>query len=254
MKPLLLTLTLLSLFPTLRAQPHPPAEKQYKSLTGTIYILPFFLDTETLVWTKEEVETCLGHLKSSEDWIVGQSRPYNVKLEFIDDFVTSKDEEILIDSTVRNRSSENLLKLTMEHLGFDDYATYLRFQGLDATKQKVYVLFFMKAPRSIGHDRDATNCTLVYYDASFSDKWCPTLIAHELLHLFGAWDLYREQFGLALPKELSDKATRLYPKSIMKCRICPSADIDELTAWRIGWNQNHKETFDAFSPQNYKRE
>lgn len=253
MKPLLLTLALLCLFPALQAQSYRPiAERQFKSLVGTIYLLPFFLDTEASRWTEEEVETCLTHLKSSEDWIMGQAAPYNVELKFSDDFVSSKDEEIMIDSTVRNRSSINLLKITMEQLGFDSYGTYLRFHGLDATKQKVYVVFFMKALRSISHEPNPTDCILIYYDASFSDKMCPTLIAHELLHFFGAWDLYHEEGRLS--KELADKATRLYPKSIMKCRTCPYLEIDELTAWLIGWNQNYKEAFNEFSPQNYKRE
>ncbi len=35
----------------------------------------------------------------------------------------------------------------------------------------------------------------------------------------------------------------------MRCGACPDPDIDELTAWLIGWNYTYQEVFKEFAPQ-----
>ena len=72
-------------------------------------------------------------------------------------------------------------------------------------------------------------------------------IAHELLHLFGAWDLY-ENFMQS--KAIEELALHLFPNSIM-LRISQNINelfIDPVTAWLIGWNKNPESWYDTFNP------
>ncbi len=56
MKAFIFYLLLLGLLPALHAQSYrPSAEREFKSLTGTVYIIPFFIDTQVDSWT-----TCLA--------------------------------------------------------------------------------------------------------------------------------------------------------------------------------------------------
>ena len=77
-------------------------------------------------------------------------------------------------------------------------------------------------------------------------------MAHEILHQFGAWDLY---FGERQTKESAAKAKELYPNSVMinTYKNKSELEIDRLTAWRIGWYQ-HEDEFDQFDPAKLRQE
>ena len=249
-------LFLLGLFPTLYAQSYrPTAEREFTSLTGTIYLVPFFIDTHTDRWTSDEVDQYMADLKDSEDWIVEQAAAYDVHVRFPDDLLSSKDEEILIDSTKTNiRNSSLLLQATMEQLGFLKYEDYLAYHGHDPSKQKICTLFFLKNQSST-HAMDfhgnqslsALDCSFRFFKGSSGLPLHSTLISHEFLHLFGAWDLYYENGKM--PQNLATKAAQLYPNSIMRTGRCLNPNIDELTAWRIGWNYTYQEVFQEFAPK-----
>ena len=62
----------------------------------------------------------------------------------------------------------------------------------------------------------------------------PSSIAHEILHLYGAWDLYPSRHLTTAQAALAAGA---FPNDIMlrQPRDILTADIGPLTAWRIGW-------------------
>lgn len=66
----------------------------------------------------------------------------------------------------------------------------------------------------------------------------PTVIAHEFLHLFGAWDLYISPFDRKLfTKMRKRKAMKTYPNEIMAFthRDIDSLSLSPLTKYLIGW-------------------
>ena len=68
----------------------------------------------------------------------------------------------------------------------------------------------------------------------------PPVIAHEFLHLFGAWDLYISPFdkGILL-KHKKKKAMKNFPNEIMAYthkRNIDSLNISQLTRYLIGWD------------------
>lgn len=67
----------------------------------------------------------------------------------------------------------------------------------------------------------------------------PTVIAHEFLHLFGAWDLYLSPFDRGLFLRMKKrKAMKRYPDEIMAFthRDLDSLDISPLSKYLIGWD------------------
>jgi len=78
------------------------------------------------------------------------------------------------------------------------------------------------------------------------------VIAHELLHLYGAWDLYPTY---AQTSDRYAKAIELYPNDIM-LRVdfrLETLQIGRLTAWLIGWNEQEEAVFEWFRPADFKR-
>lgn len=78
-------------------------------------------------------------------------------------------------------------------------------------------------------------------------------IIHEILHLFGAWDMYVTKKVTA---DAKTNAIRTFaPRTIMLGHaILPFHElsylnIDQLTAWRIGWSNKYLPWFAAFGPQ-----
>ena len=73
------------------------------------------------------------------------------------------------------------------------------------------------------------------------------IISHEILHQFGAWDLYQ---GKSQTLKSAKKAIELFPNSIMinTKRKKAQLKIDGLTAWRVGWKKKKWE-YDQFNPK-----
>jgi hypothetical protein len=89
---------------------------------------------------------------------------------------------------------------------------------------------------------------VVLYERYLNDAvLAASSIAHEILHLFGAWDLYKT---FQQTQDREDKARKQFPDSIMlrTSYNINELDIDEVTAWRIGWNPNPQPWYDGFDP------
>ena len=88
---------------------------------------------------------------------------------------------------------------------------------------------------------------IMIYDHSEDGETPSSGIAHEILHLFGAWDLYENYMQ---SKAIEELALYLFPNSIM-LRISQNINeliIDPVTAWLIGWNKNPESWYEAFNP------
>ncbi len=77
----------------------------------------------------------------------------------------------------------------------------------------------------------------------------PETIAHETLHLYGAWDLYPEEGERT--REQAEYAARLFGGDIMQTLDGGLAKlkVTDLTAWRLGWLNPAPKWFEFFSPE-----
>jgi hypothetical protein len=78
----------------------------------------------------------------------------------------------------------------------------------------------------------------------------PAQIAHEILHLFGAWDLYETPHQTKLNETVAKES---FPDSVMGrvAHNINSLKIDPLTAWLIGWNNKPEPWFKLLKPKGW---
>ena len=82
--------------------------------------------------------------------------------------------------------------------------------------------------------------TILYQKYLNDSELASSSIAHEILHLFGAWDLY-ETFEQTKDREV--KARELFPDDIMlqTSYNINELNIDKLTAWLTGLSSFHED-------------
>ena len=90
-------------------------------------------------------------------------------------------------------------------------------------------------------------CLLYRYYTDSAIETNTAAIAHEILHLFGAWDLYE------LDDSDHDRATKtelMFPNSIMlhTWRDIWETQIDEINAWLVGLKDEGKDWYRWFEP------
>jgi hypothetical protein len=256
MKRTILPIWILLLASRIVAQNFIPSEaKKYQSLIGEVYMLTLFIDTMHDYWDNDEMDYFLSELEKSQEWIIEESRKYGVNLNFNNEYFQPVVQNVFVRS-VNRQNSWRLLQTVMNELGYRSYEDFLDRYNFDLRKKKLKVLFFVKSDsRSHAYNYWSNNnldFAIVYCKSTYGQVTNHYVISHELLHQFGAWDLY---YGESQSLEKAKRAKELYPNSVM---ISTNAydrelEIDELTAWRIGWHHNLKDEFMSFKPVRKER-
>lgn len=246
---LILALILSVTNPVLTQNYKPSATKQYQSLIDEVFILTLFVDTEVDYWTDEEQAYYVDELHKSQAWLIDQAWRYDQYLTFNNDYFLRNNEIVYIEEASRSSSFQLLNKVMreMNHDGIDEFMDYNNF---DFTKQKLKVVLFVKSnSRSHAYNywsNSEVDVAVVYCRSTMGMQTDHKTISHEILHQFGAWDLY---FGTSQSEEKAAQLKELYPHSIMISTWNNwAAEVDELTAWRVGWNTEFKPLYNEFTP------
>jgi len=253
MKKTTLILTIILLFTSfLQAQSFQPSkEKLYQSLIGEVYVLTLFVNTLENEWEADEKEYYLEELANSQAWLEEQAESYDQDLRFNNDYFSENEEEIYIKSLSRRNNSRSTIQKAMEELGYENFEDFLDYTSFDFSRNKLKLIFFVKSyNRSHAYNywsNKDVDLAIVYCKSTYGMMTDQYVISHELLHQFGAWDLYK---GESQSTENAERAMELYPNSIMiNTRFNKSdLEVDELTAWRIGWHFEFKEVYQSFNP------
>ena len=227
----------------------PTQAKKYQTLNNEINTICFFVHTSRDAWNDREMDAYLAMLDSSQVWLQQQAARFGQEISFRKDRFLRNYEPVYLRSVYAGDSHWVMNKIAKQ-LNFQDFDAFLEWYKFDLAQEKLKIILFVKDnSRSHAYDyfsHEEVDIAVVY-DRNFgvpSDKY---VIAHELLHLFGAWDLY---YGTSQSREKAERAKALYPHSVMINTHVDkdSLEVDELTAWRVGWHDNFQETFMDFSP------
>jgi len=228
----------------------PVGAKQYQSLTGKVYIFTLFVDTSEGVWEDEERDYYFEELLKSQDWLQDQAVFYGQHLEFDNDyFFRNKDR--VYSKYVDFRNSRILLNDALKQLKYKDFNDFLNQTRFDFKQNKLKILFFVKSKnRSHAYNyfsNSEVDIAIIYSNCNYGMVTDHYVVSHEMLHQFGAWDLY---FGESQSREKAEKLLELYPNSIMINTYSNQErlEVDELTAWRVGWHNDFKEDYIEFTP------
>ncbi len=230
------------------ASPYRPSYRQgiCRNLKGKPVVVLLFADDEETFWSKEEIVSftndsvmpALGFLKrEAERW--------GVELDFqVESYSSALTGYNLSYAGVMPTNSKEAIKVQiMEHmagdLGFNSaWVLYSYIQSQYPTQEIIFLTIFNKDGRSyasqllnVGYNRHVEHCVL-YAKSSSAGKYLPQMVAHEILHLFGAEDLYAEN----ATKEIEEITRREFPRDIM-CDYWANWEnqVEAFTAYAIGW-------------------
>lgn len=245
-----------------------------KGLEKKTIFYAVFVDSEsTHPWTAFDINSTLDSIQISIDWLEKQasSKGINLSIDLEHAFNTSKDSVIPFKEEFKyNTLSGTLFKYLDLTKGIDllddwsndiskDVARTYPSDTSDIILSKnkansrerliaklrnkyktdnIALLFFVNNyfENEISIALHTSSGTETEY-AIVSEKR-PAVIAHEFLHLFGAWDLYIAPFDRNIfERHRKKRAMRKYPDEIMAFthRDIDSLKISPLTKYLIGW-------------------
>lgn len=233
-----------------------------KVLSGRIFVLSVFVAPTSDPWKPVDVERQKQKVFEAERWLKMQAMRYGKHVEFENSAFGSDgsfcDNEIPDDWEAKGsslypgkvllkmgfRSHEAFLEWVRTHMGCTQCLvvvfsnTYGRSFATPVSKE-----LYRFNPRLFCLD----SC-IVYraYQPECQESSAAT-VAHEMLHLFGAWDLYELD---EKDKTRANKTALMFPKSIMNCKGQTVWDmqIDEITAWLVGLKEEGKDWYRWFEP------
>lgn len=225
------------------------------SLNGQVRLAIVFVSDGQSNWSRREQYVHMRRLKRGEQWIVSQSLAYHVSPPRFKHRVYGRWFDIKLPSLPAGTRSGNenveMVHLVSQELGFESPQAW-RSQF---PEEQFAALVFLKRdgasyaiPQEAGlNPRYDIEGAVLYNNFEPGVPNCATCIAHELLHVFGAWDMY-ETFQIT--KKQMDFATQLYPDSIMlRTSYNPyELTMDPVTCWRIGWCNKPVQS-ETFRPQ-----
>ena len=193
------------------------------------------------------------------DWLVAQARRYGVTIDF-DGGHFGLNEDIKLDyigyGTGSGNENVQMVSNVLLKIGYTSPMQFYNWAMANTKCDNVIVLIFTKGSgvsyaMAYGNGMNSelyfTEGVMIYERYSNGLELLPATIAHELLHVFGAWDLYETFRQTRRAEEL---ARIHFPNSIM-LRIAYNINdliVDQLTAWRIGWNTNPEPWYNNLNP------
>jgi len=242
-----------------------------KILRGKVVVYAIFVDSRyTKPWSQYDIRSTLDSIKYGMDWVMQKAKAENIPLDIeIDYHKTAKGTIPIYNDFSRKTLSETLFKGTLNS-GLNDIYRWADKIASDAGRSlpkdtSLTIKTINKAndrERLIARLRDihkTDNIALMYFINNYymnemsvtfdSNSFTniefsivsfkkPAVIAHEFLHLFGAWDLYITPFDKkrdAINKK--KQAMELFPNEIMAFayRNINSLEMCQFTKYLIGW-------------------
>lgn len=233
-----------------------------KDLIGKIYSLIIFISEKTDSFSIADKDSILRKRKIAENWISGQAARYGIAVSFEASGCFGYQDSVIVNvipSAVGNGDDyANWVSYLLGIIGWQSPIALFEKLKSETNSDNLHVEIYANKPgRSIAmacgeYDNKPLRFVegfFCYQNFSNGVDLGPASIAHEMLHLYGAWDLYENY--LVSPGQAS-YATIHYPNDIMRrnAHDINELEIGPLTAWRIGWAPMQEAWFEYFRPKN----
>lgn len=208
-----------------------------KKLSGSIKINAVFVNGDSSLWTKKEKDKYLSVLYKNMGWLSIKGRQYKANISFSID--TSNYFSPL--SIFKNREKEEIGKIVNKYANNDQYG-----YSLSKKADNFLFVFFVKcdgrsfAERSI----EISPNMFIEYSVIFYSYWpdidgTESVMAHEVMHCFGANDLYDDS-----DNKKDEKLQKIFPNEIMRyVGNLNNLLISRYTANTIGWIKGYTKEF-----------
>lgn len=192
-----------------------------KQFSGSVDVIVFFVSDNHSTWTESDKQRYRKTQKAAMKLLLDEARKRGVSLCIRNAYV---DAAIAMNCTRHNEAVWS--KAIINRYGASDIPAYQRtHEAVNRCSEAPILFVFNKSFRSSAVSVDRQSSAFGELSVISSDCGVHT-IAHELLHQFGAVDLY-------YPAEVLKTVQQMGYDSIMAAHS--STHIDSLTAYLIGW-------------------
>ncbi len=224
-------------------------------LEGRSVLISIFVNDKVSKWTKKAKKEANRKVRSAASYIRRQAKKYGKNVSLVAD--TEKYKDISYSFRVNNKVSDSIR--SQDKL-YQKVMKYVRknidINGFRSRYNTDSIGFLFHLNKS------GTSSTLVHYAEEGTEFFyeCATLFskygkqaegastyAHEILHLFGARDLYERSLADGITASLVRHIEKKFPKEIMystydrKGRMLKykiTNDISRVTAYFLGWKDS----------------
>jgi hypothetical protein len=228
-----------------------------KFLNGKVHNVVIFIASKH--FEKEQQDEQLGYLLEAQNYLQKEAKRYGKNVTFTNSYIGYEGEPLIIKEIESGHGTGHervdWVSFILEQLDttpLEFYKTIIKEQKVD----HVFVTIIANQPGraysfayepAFDKEKYFLEGCIQYTSFENGQKNCAASYAHEILHLFGAWDLY-QTFQTSEKQE--QLARKWYPKDIM---LATSYDInsrmiDSLTAYLVGLHNNYNPFFDQFEP------
>lgn len=232
-------------------------------LRGKVVNYIIFVSTPGNSWSESAKSEYLSKIFSANIWLKQQAEFYNVALEIQN---ITEYRELILDSIERGKGSGNervdWAGLILSNYGIRNISKEARKLKKRFEADNIQLIIIARGngrPYSIRFANGMKKRkyyfeSLILYENYNNGAPIPvsSVYAHEVLHLYGAWDLYKTY---AQTSDRHYMASEIYPNDIMH-RVdhdLNTLEIDKLTAYLIGWNKEEPEMFEWFRPNDFRK-
>ncbi|MBQ2096813.1 MAG: hypothetical protein II480_01445 [Bacteroidales bacterium] len=237
-----------------------------KKLSGKIYVLEIWLTRPGTSWKTNDMGTVQYKINNALAWLQRMAARYSVAVDFEVGSYHGNGGGIGMPNLPRSYddcvNQPLLLPRALQVIGYADviqcYNQIKEISGID----NIFVIILINNDgwsnayqfstlHATNHFRDYF---LESVNLFITDDGEPTngqTIAHEILHLFGAWDMY----GGQVSPEADKWANENYPDEIM-LQVSSQLDdltISPLTAWLVGLTSEYHDWYWDFVREEYKK-
>ncbi len=218
-------------------------------LEGSVYIITFFV-SET-PWPESYKMDLFKQMRDAESWLEWKAKEYGKNLRFINGvhglFEPFK-TDIVPDYNSGNASGVIATKyLSKAGCPLDGYKDWVK-KNSGCDQSLVFVIANKEgrgyaSPIASGGSDNSPEGAILYH--SYHDPLYAGCIIHEILHLFGAVDLYHT---CDQSEENDQKIDKMYPKEVMHRPYNPLKELQmsPLTAWLVGLTDKQEDWFKDF--------
>ncbi len=250
-----------------------------KELRNDVLVYMIFIDTKTTTpWTEFDIQSTMDSLNTALRWIRNEAERRNIPLKFktdyyIGDQYTTIKKNLPFESVNNSVHTPNLKK---GFEGLNNWADNIAkkaggsfyitekdgIPGIKKPKNKERLVAFLR------DEHNVESVVLLYMVNNYYKKDIslpvnilntddiefaivsykyPSEIGHNILHMFGAIDLYKTPYRRNSKK--NDKLEGLFGKDIMKNptgKNIHKMNIGEFTEYQIGWKKTLSPDFQEF--------
>lgn len=221
-------------------------------LNGSTVLVSLFIEDPKSAWTEEDQRLVMSKMDIANDFLVEEGLTYDKTVHLIYDIYEHPDlaYQVTYSDVIRDddRSSLQLLDYITDYINTQIPSQAIMEQyGVDSIG---YMCFLNKSGVSYTFPYYEDDSDIYYYETCFIFLKCdgdyepPAVYAHEMLHLFGARDLYATNETDGITKPFVQYIEQQYPNEIMlttydenqnNVQDHVSNDLTDITAYFIGW-------------------